>query len=155
MALEQSAQTAHTTSKWRVKNTIIVAGVLAIAAFLAGFLPSYAKGKRLENDLRQAGEQNRMAQLRDLAGLAYFEASQKNYGLAAGASARFFERTREVAAQTPQSSGRTALQDLLSGQDKITALLAKGDPGALDNLQTLFVKTRQATGIASGAAPSQ
>ena len=87
--------------------------------------------------------------------MAYLEASQKNYGLAAGASARFFERTREVAAQTPQSSGRTALQDLLSGQDKITALLAKGDPGALDNLQTLFVKTRQATGIASGAAPSQ
>jgi hypothetical protein len=155
MALEQSAQTAHTTSKWRVKNTIIVAGVLAIAAFLAGFLPSYAKGKRLENDLRQAQQENRLAQLRDLAGVAYLEASQKNYGLAAGASARFFERTREVAAQTPQSSGRTALQDLLSGQDKITALLAKGDPGALDNLQTLFVKTRQATGIASGAAPSQ
>src|ERR1035438_3191737 len=119
MALEQSAQTAHTTSKWRVKNTIIVAGVLAIAAFLAGFLPSYAKGKRLENDLRQAQQENRLAQLRDLAGVAYLEASQKNYGLAAGASARFFERTREVAAQTPQSSGRTALQDLLSGQDKI------------------------------------
>ena len=155
MALEQSVQTVHATSKWRVKNTIIVAGVLAIAAFLAGFLPSYAKGKRLENDLRQAQQENRLAQLRDLAGVAYLEASQKNYGLAAGASARFFERTREVAAQTPQSSGRTALQDLLSGQDKITALLAKGDPGALDNLQTLFVKTRQATGIASGAAPSQ
>jgi hypothetical protein len=128
---------------------------LAIAAFLAGFLPSYAKVRRLENDLRQAQQENRLAQLRDLAGVAYLEASQKNYGLAAGASARFFERTREVAAQTPQSSGRTALQDLLSGQDKITALLAKGDPGALDNLQTLFVKTRQATGIASGAAPSQ
>ena len=155
MALEQSVKTAHATSKWRVKNTIIVAGVLAIAAFLAGFLPSYAKGKRLENDLRQAQQENRLAQLRDLAGVAYLEASQKNYGLAAGASARFFERTRAVAAQTLQSGGRTALQDLLSGQDKITSLLAKGDPGALDNLQTLFVKTRQATGIASGAAPSQ
>src|ERR1035437_374394 len=153
MAVEQSGQTAHATSKWRVKNTIIVAGVLAIAAFLAGFLPSYAKVRRLENDLRQAQQENRLAQLRDLAGVAYLEASQKNYGLAA--SARFFERTREVAAQTPQSGGRTALQDLLSGQDKITSLLAKGDPGALDNLQTLFVKTRQATGIASGAAPSQ
>src|ERR1017187_9583406 len=155
MAVEQSGQTAHATSKWRVKNTIIVAGVLAIAAFLAGFLPSYAKGKRLENDLRQAQQENRLAQLRDLAGVAYLEGSQQNYGLPAGASARFFERSREVAAQTPQSSGRTALQDLLSGQDKITALLAKGDPGALDNLQTLIVKTRQAVGIASGAAPSQ
>src|ERR1035437_10323984 len=155
MAVEQSGQTAHATSKWRVKNTIIVAGVLAIAAFLAGFLPSYAKVRRLENDLRQAQQENRLAQLRDLAGVAYLEASQKNYGLAAGASARFFERTRGVAAQKPPSRRRTALQDLLSGQDKITAMLAKGDPGALDNLQTLFVKTRQATGIASGAAPSQ
>src|ERR1039458_8285969 len=140
MALEQSVQTAHATSKWRVKNTIIVAGVLAIAAFLAGFLPSYAKVKRLENDLRQAQQENRLAQLRDLAGVAYLEASQKNYGLAAGASARFFERTGAVAAQTLQSGGRTALQDLLSGQDKITSLLAKGDPGVLDNLQTLFVQ---------------
>src|ERR1035441_690865 len=131
MALEQSVQTAHATSKWRVTKTIIVAGVLAIAAFLAGFLPSYAKVKRLENDLRQAQQENRLAQLRDLAGVAYLEASQKNYGLAAGTSARFFERTREVAAQTPQPGGRTALQDLLSGQDKITALLAKGDPAVL------------------------
>ena len=155
MALEQSVQTAHATSKWRVKNTIIVAGALLVVAFLAGYLPTYAKANRLENQLREVRHEHRLAQLRDLSCLAYFQASQKDYGLAAGTSARFFERTREVAAQTPQSGGRTALQDLLSGQDKITALLAKGDPGALDNLQTLFVKTRQATGIASGAAPSQ
>lgn len=155
MALEESVQTVHSTSKWQVKNTIIVAGVLVIVAFLAGFLPSYAKGKRLENDLRLAQQENRMAQLRDLAGMAYLQASQKNYGLAAGTTARFFERARAVAAQTPQSSGRTALQDLLSGQDKITSDLAKGDPGVLNSLQTLFIKTRQATGIASGAPQSQ
>ena len=155
MALNESLSTAHSTSKGHVKNTIIAAAVLAVTAFLAGYLPAYAKGRRLESELRQVQQENRMAQLRDLAGMAYLHASQKNYGLAAGASARFFERTREVAGQTPQPGARTALQDLLSGQDKITSDLAKGDPGVLNSLQALFVKTRQATGIASGAAQSQ
>src|SRR5450759_2206841 len=138
MAMEESVQPAHPAPKRQLKNTIVVAGVLVIVAFLAGLLPSYVKGKRLENDLRQAGEQNRMAQLRDLAGLAYFEASQKNYGLAAGTAARFFERTREVADQTQHSGGRSALEDLLSARDKIASELAKGDPGVLNDLQTLY-----------------
>jgi hypothetical protein len=90
-----------------------------------------------------------------LAGLAYFEASQKNYGLAAGTAARFFERTREAADQTPHPSGRSALEDLLSARDKIASELAKGDPGVLNDLQTLYVKTRQATGISSGASQPQ
>jgi hypothetical protein len=152
MAMAESVQPAHPAPKRQVKNTIVVAGILVIVAFLAGLLPSYVKGKRLENDLRQAGEQNRMAQLRDLAGLVYFEASQKNYGLAAGTAARFFERTREAADQTPHSGGRSALGDLLSARDKITSELAKGDPGVLSDLQALYVKTRQATEISSGAA---
>jgi hypothetical protein len=155
MAVEESVQPANPAPKRPVKNTIVVAGVLVIVAFLAGFLPSYVKGKRLESDLRLAGQQNRMAQLRDLAGLAYFEASQKNYGLAAATAARFFERTREAADQTPHPSGRTALEDLLSARDKITSQLAKGDPVVLNDLQTLYVKTRQATEISSGASQPQ
>jgi len=152
MAMGESVQPAHPAPKRQVKNTIVMVGVSVIVAYLAGFLPSYVKGQRLESDLRQAGQQNRMAQLRDSAGLAYFEASQKNYGLAAGTAARFFERTREAADQTPHSSGRSALEDLLSARDKITSELAKGDPGVLSDLQTLYVKTRQATEISSGAS---
>ena len=155
MAVEESVQPAHPAPKRPVKNTIMVAGILVIVAFLAGFLPSYVKGKRLENDLRQAQQENRMGQLRDLAGITYLQASQKNYGLAAGTAARFFERTREAADQTPHSGGRSALEDLLSARDKIASELAKGDPGVLNDLQTLYVKTRQATGISSGASQPQ
>ena len=86
-----------------------------------------------------------MAQLRDLAGLAYLQASQKDYGLASATSTSFFNRTREVANQTPDSSGRKPLEDLLSLRDQITGELAKGDPGVVSDLQTLLVKTRQAT----------
>jgi hypothetical protein len=127
-------------------NRVIVVIILLIIVFLAGFVPQYTKVKRLENDLFVARQENALAQLRDLAGLAFVQASQKNYGLAAGTIKQFFGRTREVANDAPDANGRKALEDLLAFQDKITAELAKGDPEALGDLQVLFEKTRQAAG---------
>jgi hypothetical protein len=126
-------------------NKIIVAGVVLAGVFLAGFLPQYAKVKRLDNELRGARQENSMAQLRSLVGLAFFQASQKNYGLAADTSARFFNRTREAIDRTPDSSGRKPLENLLAFRDRITAELARGDPGVLNDMQALFVETHQAT----------
>jgi hypothetical protein len=129
-----------------VKNRVIVVFILLIIVFLAGFVPQYLKVKRLENDLAVARQENSLAQLRDLAALTFVQASQKNYGLAAGTSTQFFSRTREMADRAPDANGRKALEDLLASQDKITAELAKGDPGALGDLQVLFEKTRPASG---------
>jgi hypothetical protein len=86
--------------------------------------------------------------------LAYLQASQKDYGLAGGASTRVFDRTREVANQTPDSSGRKPLEDLLNLRDQITGG-ARGDPGVLNDLQTLLVKTRQATAASASARQSE
>ena len=132
-------------------NKIIVVVVLMLVAFSAGFLPQYAKGKRLERELDVARQENRLAQLRDLAGLAYLQASQKDYGLAGGTSTRFFESAREVANQTPDSSGRKPLEDLLNLRDQITGALARGDAGVLNDLQILVVKTRQATSASASS----
>jgi hypothetical protein len=129
-----------------VKNRIIVVIILLIIVFLVGFVPQYIKVKRLENDLSVARQENELAQLRDLAGLVFVQASQRNYGLAAGTSKQFFSRTREVANRAPDANRRKALEDLLASQDKITGELAKGDPEALGDLQVLFEKTRQAAG---------
>jgi len=128
------------------KNQIIVVIVLLIIVFLAGFVPQYIKVKRLENALSVARQENALAQLRDLADLAFIQANQKNYGLAAGTSKPFFSRARDVANRAPDANGRKALEDLLASQDKITAELAKGDSEALGDLQALSEKTRQATG---------
>lgn len=130
-----------------MKNRIIVVIILLIIVFLAGFVPQYLKVKRLENELSVARRENSVAELRDLAGLAFVQASQKNYGLAAGTSQQFYSRTREAANQAPDASGRKALEDLLASQDKIAAELAKGDPEVLGDLQVLFQKTRQASGV--------
>jgi hypothetical protein len=45
----------------------------------------------------------------------------------------------------PDANSRKALEDLLIPRDKVTAQLAKGDAGALNDLQTLFLNTRQET----------
>ena len=130
---------------------IIVVGVLLVVAFSVGFLPQYMKGKRLERELGEARQENSLAQLRDLAGLAYLQASQKDYGLAGGTTRRFFDRTREVANQTPEPSGRKPLENLLDLRDQITGELARGDPGVMSDLQILLVKTREATAASPSA----
>jgi hypothetical protein len=128
-----------------MNNKIIVAAIALVVVFLSGFVPQYIKANRLENDLRQARQENSGAQLRDLIGLAYFQANQKNYGLAAETSSRFFGRARDAASQAQDAPTRKALEDLLALRDKVTAELAKGDAGVMNDLQDLFVKTRLAT----------
>lgn len=129
-----------------VKNQIMVVILLLITAFLGGFVPQYIKVKRLENDLSVARQENARAQLRELAGLAFVQASQKNYGLAAETSKQFFGRTREAANRATDANERLALENLLASQDKITTELANGDPAAVGDLQALFEKSRQTAG---------
>lgn len=128
-----------------MKNTILVAGIALVAGFLIGFIPQYARSHRLDNQLGEARLVNAGGQLRDLAGLTYVEANQKNYGLAAGTSSRLFARAREVANEVPDPSEKKAIEDLQSFRDRITAALAKGDAGVMGDLQELFDRTRRAT----------
>jgi hypothetical protein len=127
-------------------RTILVTALLMLTAFLVGFLPNYIKGQRLANELQEARQESARAELRDVAGLLYLQASQRDYGLAATTSTRFFERTRELVNQESDPSRRKSLEDLLSLRDQVTSQLAKGEPGVLNDLQALFLKTRQATG---------
>ena len=133
-----------------MRNRFVIWFIVIVIVFLAGFLPEYTKARRLDNELRRAAQESSLAELRDQAGLVYILASQKNYGLASSAAARFFARAGEVASQMADANARKPLQDLLSLRDKITAALAKGDPGVLNDLQTLYVNTRRATGRSTG-----
>lgn len=130
-------------------NKAIISAIVLVVVFLAGFVPQYAKVNRLDAELRQALLGNTGAELRNLVGLAYVQANQKNYGIAAGTTARFFNRVREVANQTPDANAKKAYEDLLIPRDKITAELAKGEAGVMGDLQDLFVKTREATGASA------
>src|ERR1019366_9726834 len=126
-----------------MKNKAIVAAIALIAVFLVGFVPEYVKVNRLENDLRQSRQETAGAELRDLIGFAYVQASQKNYGLAAETSSRFFNRVREVANHTQDAHRRKGLEELLALRDSVTAALARGDAAVMGDPQQLFVKVRQ------------
>ena len=117
-------------------NKAIIVAIVLVVVFLVGFVPQYLKVNNLEAELRQARQGNTSAELRDLAGLTYFQANQKNYGIAAGTAGRFFNRVREVANQTPDANARKSYEDLLISRDKITAELAKGDAGVTGDLGT-------------------
>ncbi len=125
---------------------VAVAAVVLVAVFLAGFLPQFLKRNSLESQWQEATRQNREAQVRDLAAFAYVQASQKNYGLAAQTASDFFGRVQQLAAERP-GAARRPLEEILGWRDKITAELAKGDPAALGDLQTVYLKTRGATGL--------
>jgi hypothetical protein len=126
-------------------NKALVIVVALVAAFLIGFVPQYVKVSRVESELRQSREAYAGAELRDLIGLAYLQANQKNYGLAAETSGRFFSRVPEIASETQDAIKRKAIDDLLAPRDRITAELAKGDAAVVGDLQDLFIKTRAAT----------
>ena len=130
----------------QMKNKIVAAAVVVVAVFLIGFVPQFLKVNRLEDELRQSLQEKSGSQLRELISMAYFQAIQKNFGLAAETSSQFFGRAREMTNQAQDATNRKALEGLLASRDKVTAALAKGDAAALDDLQDLFVKTRQATG---------
>ena len=132
-----------------MKNKAVVSAIVLDVVFLAGFVPQYVKVNHLDAELRQARLGNASAELRDLAGLAYVQANQKNYGMAAATAARFFSRVREVADQTPGASAQKTYEDLLNYRNKITAELTKGEAGVMGDLQELFVKTRKATGASA------
>jgi hypothetical protein len=129
-----------------MKNKAVIAVIVLVVVFLAGFVPQHIKVNHLDAELRQVRQTCTSAELRDLAGLTYVQANQKNYGIAAGIVARFFSRVREVASQTPEANAKKMYEDLLISRDKITAELAKGDPGVMGDLEDLFVRTRKATG---------
>src|SRR5512145_970872 len=120
MGAEPHGEPAAPVTKRLVNNRITFAAVVLILTFLAGFLPGYVKGHRQEEELRVVRQENSLAQLRDLASLAYLQVSRKDYGLAAGTTTRLFDRIRVVANQTTNSANRKSLEDLLSLRDPIT-----------------------------------
>lgn len=111
-----------------MRNRIVIGAAAAAVVFLLGFVPQFVKARRLEGELRQARQENAVAGLRDLAALAFIQASQKNYGLAAATSVHLFRRAQETAAQSEEPGRKKALEAVLARRDGVTAQLAKGIP---------------------------
>lgn len=124
------------------RNRLLIAAVVLVAVFAAGFLPQYLRCQDLHEQLTLRTQELEQAQLQNLVGEAYVHAAQKNFGLASQTSTQFFNRLREVADAHPDRAAR--YQEILARRDKVTAALAKADPGALGDLEDIYLKTRAA-----------
>jgi hypothetical protein len=152
---ERSEAQATPRKRGITRNTIILVAILLVVSFLAGFLPTYAKVLGLEKELRAAQQENSSLQLRDISSLLYLQAIQKDFGLAADTSTRFFDRVQAVAGRTSDPGDKALLEEILVHRDKITSELARGSPEAMSELHTLVVSTRAATARSTGALPAR
>lgn len=120
------------------RKSLLIFAIAVTVALLVGYVPQFLRARGLNQDLQacQAGAQ--MSELRDAMGLAYLEANQKNYGLAAQHAARFFERASRIREEMTDAGIRGVLEEALKLRDEITAGLARGDAAVLDPLQRVY-----------------
>lgn len=128
-----------------MRNRVLLWAAVLIGVFLLGFLPPYVRAGRLEAESRESALKLKRLEIRDLAALAAVQAAQKNYGLAGQTASQLFNRLREAASSTENADERRALEDLMKDRDSVTAALAKGDAGAVEMLQSVYLNARAAT----------
>jgi len=133
-----------------MRRKLVLWLVLLIAGFLVGFIPQYAKLHRVQQELLASTKQSgscrsseQLALLRDTATMMYLEAMQKNYGKAGEYSKEFFDQAQRIVGSTEDSALSNLLRDILATRDQITADLAKGDAGALSEIQLVVSKVEQ------------
>ena len=117
--------------------------ILLIVGFLLGFVPQYLKAHSLQGQMTQCEASQRFDKVRQYGSLTYVAATQLNYGTASGYAQQFFEQAQQVANSTNDPRVKGILTEVLSGRDKITADLAKGDAAVVSELQALILKLEQ------------
>jgi len=124
--------------------------ILLLVGFLGGSIPQYRKAREATRHLWAANQELadcrlslQLSQLRDSAAMAYLQATQKNYGIAAEYSKQLFDQAQKTASQTDDPAVRKLLGDLLAARDPITADLANGDAGVVSKLQPLLTNLEQ------------
>jgi len=133
-----------------MRRKLVLWLVLLTAGFLVGFILQYAKLQRVQQELLASTKQlgscrsgEQFALLRDTATMMYLEAMQKNYGKAGEYSKEFFDQAQRVVSSTEDPALANLLRDILPSRDQITADLAKGDAGALSEIQLVVFKVEQ------------
>ena len=140
-------------SKWK----LIAGGLAILAAFLLGFVPEFLQKRRVQNDLETtqtrlvaAQQQKAIDEIRMMAGRILLEASRKNYGLARDDSTALFNKVRELAEKTDNTSLKSSLLVLANWRDSITSGLAQGDALVIPELQLLLEHTYDLPNIDGG-----
>lgn len=124
-----------TTNDSRLRKMARNASIV-LFAFLLGLIPPLVRTLQLKGELQAARAALHLSQTRDLAALAYLEASRNNFGTAATHASALYDRLGEVA-QTSQEPVRSIASNALSNRDAVMGMLATADPAARVQLEEL------------------
>ncbi len=127
------------------KQHLLIFAIAVTAALLIGYIPQFLRARGLNRELDATRQilqacqaRTREAELRDTMGLAYLEANQKNYGLAARHATRFFESAGQMRGESPGAELQGVLDRAMTVRDDITAGLARGDAAVLEPIERIY-----------------
>ena len=130
-----------------MKAKLLSGILLLVVGFVVGLGMLYSTERQIERELENTKQQlgtcqanSQLWQLRDAASQLALEVARANYGTAGESSTRFFDQARDLISQTPDANLKATLQEILNARDKITASIAKQDPGVLAEVQGLVAK---------------
>ncbi|MGH9339971.1 MAG: hypothetical protein ACRD1R_10395 [Acidobacteriota bacterium] len=133
-------------------GSVILWLVLLLIGFILGVILFYPELNRTRTDLQSTSQtaqscqaELKLGQLRDLAGLMYFEATRQNFGVASRYSADYFNTLSEITGSDLPAQADPSLAELARFRDDVTGNLAQANPMAVPELQNLFIETYQRT----------
>ena len=133
---------------------VIIYAILLAAAFLLGFVPMWLRSMdasrsqaETESQLSLAQRQVNLAAIQTALDTAVIEAQRGNYEPARQSASSFFTSLRAEAdrgdASALSPAQRDAVQPLLTQQDEIITLLARGASSSVNRLTALYDSYRQ------------
>jgi hypothetical protein len=139
-------------ARMKTRGRIILWVVLVLGAFLLGFVPEYLKNRELRSQVQDGQKtldgmqlQVQLGQLRDGAYLMAFEASRQNFGLARDHATQFYNKLTETINSVQDPVLKKSLEELAATRDATMQELAAPTPASLALLQSVVLKTVDAT----------
>ena len=131
-----------TSGKNENLKRVSVIGVIALAAFLLGFLPAWLSARNYESERDAAAKTLRPSVLQNVLATATINAGRGEFELARQQTSDFFtvlqaefDREESAFSQSPQ---REAVEKILARRDEMITQLARNDAAADDHLTDLY-----------------
>lgn len=142
--------------KRTLNRRLLVPVIAVLVAFGLGFVPMWLKAMENAKQRDTAERQMRLLRLEALIAGAAVDARRGEYETARQGASQFFTlllqelNLEKASALTVEQ--KEGLKELLAQRDDLITLLARSDPASAERLANGYLKYRQSTGAAVGAA---
>lgn len=127
----------------------VIVLVVAVVAYLAGFVPGWLKSRSLGHQVSQMRRQLVLAEIENKLAAATLDANRGQHEQARQSASQFFTQLRAELDQEKDSAlspaQREQANQLLNQRDDIITLLARSDPASSKKLADLYVAFRKTT----------